>query len=86
MRYLKPIGTPVAKLANLPSESAISFLAAFGSMISAHTMSAQFHADKKISDRELLLTGVLNTVQPHLHEKLYPEKTYEHDRSHTKDE
>jgi len=70
MKYLKPVGTPVAKLANLPSESALSFLAAIGSMITAHTMSAQFHADKKISDRELLLTGVLNTVPFHFKETL----------------
>ena len=70
MKYLKPIGTPVAKLANLPSESALSFLAAIGSMIAAHTMSAQFYADKKISDRELLLTGVLNTVPFHFKETL----------------
>jgi len=70
MKYLKPIGTPVAKLANLPSESALSFLAAIGSMIAAHTMSAQFHADKKISDQELLLTGVLNTVPFHFKETL----------------
>jgi hypothetical protein len=70
MKYLKPIGTPVAKLANLPSESALSFLAAIGSMIAAHTMSAQFYADQKMSDRELLLTGVLNTVPFHFKETL----------------
>jgi hypothetical protein len=70
MKYLKPIGTPVAKLANLPSESALSFLAAIGSMIAAHTMSAKFHADGRISDRELLLTGVLNTVTFHFKETL----------------
>jgi len=70
MKYLKPIGTPVAKLAHLPSESALSFLAAIGSMVAAHTMSAQFHADQKISDRELLLTGVLNTVPFHFKETL----------------
>jgi hypothetical protein len=70
MKYLKPIGTPVAKLANLPSESALSFLAAMGSMIAAHTMTAQFHADEKMTDRDLLLTGVLNTVPFHFKETL----------------
>ena len=70
MKYLKPIGAPVAKLANLPSESALSFLAAIGSMIAAHTMSAQFHADQKMSDQQLLLTGVLNTVPFHFKETL----------------
>ncbi|WP_022665422.1 hypothetical protein [Desulfospira joergensenii] len=70
MKYLKPIGTPVARLANLPSESALSFLAAIGSMIAAHTMAAQFRADHKMSDQELLLTGVLNTVPFHFKETL----------------
>ncbi|MDD9301656.1 MAG: hypothetical protein HUK40_04625 [Desulfobacter sp.] len=70
MKYLKPIGTPVAKLANLPSESALSFLAAIGSMIAAHTMAAQFHGDQKISNQALLLTGVLNTVPFHFKETL----------------
>ena len=70
MTYLKPIGKPVAKLARLPSESAISFLSAIGSMVAAHTMAAQFHADHKLSDRELLMTGVLNTVPFHFKETL----------------
>lgn len=70
MTYLKPIGKPVAKLANLPSESAVSFLSAVGSMIAAHSMAAQFHADGKLTDRELILTGVLNTVPFHFKEVL----------------
>ncbi|SMD01824.1 hypothetical protein SAMN02746065_12141 [Desulfocicer vacuolatum DSM 3385] len=70
MTYLKPIGKPVARLANLPSESAVSFLSAIGSMIAAHSMAAQFHADGKLTDRELILTGVLNTVPFHFKEIL----------------
>ena len=70
MKYLKPIGAPIARLSNLPSESALCFLAGIGSMIAAHTMSAQFHADRKISDGHLLLTGVLNTVPFHFKETL----------------
>jgi hypothetical protein len=70
MKYIAPIGRPVAKLANLPSESAVSFLSAVGSMIAAHTMAAQFHADGRLSNRELILTGVLNTVPFHFKEIL----------------
>lgn len=70
MKYLKPIGRPVARLANLPSESAVSFLAAIGSMIAAHTMAAGFHADNKLSEKELILTGILNTVPFHFKETL----------------
>ncbi len=68
MRYLRPLGKPVARLANLPSESALSFFAAIGSMIAAHTMSAQFRQDGRLTDRELIGTGVLNTVPFHFKE------------------
>ena len=50
MKYLRPVGRPVAKLANLPSESALTFLAGIGSMIAAHTMSARFHQDGKLTE------------------------------------
>ena len=70
MKYLKPIGKPVARLANLPSESALAFLAGIGSMIAAHTMAARFHEDGKLTDGELVVTGVLNTVPFHFKETL----------------
>ncbi|WP_321418647.1 nucleoside recognition domain-containing protein [uncultured Desulfobacter sp.] len=70
MRYLEPVGKPVARAARLPAETAFCFLAAIGSMIAAHTMAAQFHADKRLDDRELRLTGILNTVPFHLKETL----------------
>lgn len=70
MKYLRPIGKPVAKMANLPSESALSFLAAIGSMIAAHTMAARFYQDGKLTSRELTATGVLNTVPFHFKETL----------------
>ena len=68
MRYLQPLGKPVARMANLPSESALSFFSAIGSMIAAHTMSAQFHHDGRLTNRELIATGVLNTVPFHFKE------------------
>ncbi|MCG8614819.1 MAG: hypothetical protein MI802_01275 [Desulfobacterales bacterium] len=70
MRYLKPVGRPVAKAARLPAEAAVSFLAAVGSMIAAHTMAARFHTDGRLTDRELRLTGILNTVPFHVKETL----------------
>ncbi|WP_020587879.1 nucleoside recognition domain-containing protein [Desulfobacter curvatus] len=70
MRYLEPVGKPVARVARLPAETAFCFLAAIGSMIAAHTMAAQFHADGRLDDRELRLTGILNTVPFHLKETL----------------
>jgi hypothetical protein len=68
MRFLRPIGRPVARLANLPTESAVSFLAGIGSMIAAHTISAQNYKDGHLTPRELVLTGVLNTVPFHFKE------------------
>ena len=70
MGHLKPVGKPVARFARLPAETAVCFLAAVGSMIAAHTMAAQFHADGRLDDRELRLTGVLNTVPFHFKETL----------------
>ena len=70
MRYLKPLGRPVARLANLPSESALTFLTAIGSMIAAHTMLAGYYQDGRVTDRELAATGVLNTVPFHFKETL----------------
>jgi len=66
MRRLKPVGKPISRIARLPAETAVCFLAAIGSMIAAHTMAAQFHADGRLNDRELRLTGILNTVPFHL--------------------
>lgn len=70
MTYLRPIGRPVARLAGLPSESAVCFLSAIGSMIAAHTLSARFHSEDRLTDHELVLTGVLNTVPFHFKEML----------------
>ncbi len=70
MRYLRPIGKPVTKLARLPSESALTFLAGIGSMIAAHTMAARFYKDNKLTKQELIVTGVLNTVPFHFKETL----------------
>jgi hypothetical protein len=68
MRFLRPIGKPVARLANLPSESALSFLAGIGSMLAAHTMTAQDYQGGRLTRQELIVTGVLNTVPFHFKE------------------
>lgn len=70
MTYFKPIGKPVAKLARLPSESALCFLTGIGSMIAAHMMTARFYEERKLTFHELMATGVLNTVPFHFKETL----------------
>jgi hypothetical protein len=70
MRRLAPLGKPVARLAHLPTESALTFLASIGSLVAGNTMSAQFHQDGRISGREMVLSAVLNTVPLHFKEAL----------------
>ncbi|WP_373498628.1 hypothetical protein [Desulfococcus sp.] len=70
MRRLEPLGKPLARLARLPTESAVTFLASIGSLVAGNTMSAQFHQDGRISRRELVLSAVLNTVPLHFKEAL----------------
>ncbi len=70
MKKLEPLGKPLAKASNLPSESALSFLAGIGSIVAAHTMIAQFHQDGRVTGREMVLTGVLNTAPFHFKETL----------------
>jgi len=70
MTTLRPVGRPVARLAGLPSESAVSFFSAIGSVIAAHAMAARFYDQGRLTDRELRLTGVLNTVPFHVKETL----------------
>ena len=68
MKFLRPIGKPVARLANLPTESAVSFLAGIGSIIAAHAMTARHARDGLLTRREVVVTGVLNTVPFHFKE------------------
>lgn len=70
MRRLAPLGRPMARLARLPAESAVTFLTSLGSLVAANTMIAQFHQDGRISRRELVLSAVLNTVPLHFKEAL----------------
>lgn len=70
MKKLEPLGKPLAKASNLPSESALTFLAGIGSLVAAHTMIAQFHQDGRVTGREMVLTGVLNTTPFHFKETL----------------
>lgn len=70
MKKLEPLGRPLARVSNLPSESALTFLAGIGSLVAAHTMTAQFHQDGRVTGREMVVTGVLNTTPFHFKETL----------------
>lgn len=70
MRRLEPLARPLARVSRLPSESALTFLTALGSLVTANTMLAQFHQDGRITDRELLVSAVLNAVPLHFKETI----------------
>jgi len=75
MRHLKPLGKPVARVARLPAETAVCFLAAVGSMIAAHTMAAQFHGDARLDDHLYIQPGFrdqlhVNPFNPKQHQRL----------------
>lgn len=67
-KRLEFIGRPLARLANLPHEAGITFLASFGSVIAGNTMLAKLHQERRIDDRQTLLSALLNTIPVYLKE------------------
>jgi len=61
-RYAARLAAPLARRARLGDISAASFTMAFFSGVSANTMLAQAHEDGTISDRELLLSNLFNSL------------------------
>ncbi len=60
MKKLELIGKPLTKVANLPPESGIAFVTAFGSHSAANAMLQELWDNKKITEMEVLLSSVLN--------------------------
>ncbi len=67
-KRLEFIGRPLARLANLPHEAGITFLASFGSVLAGNTMLAKLHQERRIDDRQTLLSALLNTTPVYLKE------------------
>lgn len=61
-KKLEFIGKPLIRLANLPKESAITFLASFGSVLAGNTMLAYLHREKVMDRRQAFLTALLNGI------------------------
>ena len=68
IRRLEFIGTPIARLANLPKESAISFVTSMGSVLAGNTMLAQFYREKTIDAKQTFLSALLNGVPVYIKE------------------
>lgn len=68
MKKLEPLGRPLTRISNLPPQSTLTFLTALGSIFAANTMLMQFRQDRRINDRQLVLSAVLNVVPFHIKE------------------
>jgi len=67
-KKLEFIGRPLVRLANLPGESAITFVTSFGSVLAANTMLAQLYREKIIDRRQTFLSALLNGIPVYIKE------------------
>lgn len=70
MGPLEVIGRPLARAARLPPESVPAFMASIGSLVAGNVILARYREDGVITDRELVLCSVFNTVPLHFKETL----------------
>lgn len=61
MRKLEPVGRPLARWTHLPPESALSFITAFGSILAANAIIANFYQNQKINHKEMILSALFNS-------------------------
>jgi len=67
-KKLEFIGRPLARLANLPHEAGITFLASFGSVLAGNTMLAKLRQERRIDSTQTLLSALLNTTPVYVKE------------------
>jgi len=67
-KRLEFIGRPLARLANLPHEAGVTFLASFGSVLAGNTMLAKLHQERRIDSSQTLLSALLNTTPVYIKE------------------
>lgn len=67
-KKLEFMGRPLARLANLPHESGVTFLASFGSVLAGNTIVAKLYQEGKIDRSQTLLTALLNTTPVYVKE------------------
>ncbi|GAB6147136.1 hypothetical protein [Desulfocicer niacini] len=70
MRKLESVGKPLARISHLPPQSVPAFLTAIGSLAAANVMLSRHYAENLITDKELILGSVFNTVPLHFKETL----------------
>ena len=67
-KKLEFMGRPLVRLANLPYEAGVTFLASFGSVLAGNTITAKLHQEGKIDRSQTLLTALLNTTPVYVKE------------------
>lgn len=67
-KKLEFMGRPLARLANLPHEAGITFLASFGSVLAGNTILAKLRQEKRIDNTQTLLSALLNTTPVYVKE------------------
>ena len=67
-KKLEFMGRPLARLANLPHEAGITFLASFGSVLAGNTILAKLRREKRIDNTQTLLSAILNTTPVYVKE------------------
>ena len=67
-KKLEFIGRPLVRLANLPAESAVCFVTSMGSIVAGNTMLAEFYRAKRMSRKQVFLSGLLNGIPVYIKE------------------
>ena len=67
-KKLEFMGRPLVRLANLPHQAGVTFLASFGSVLAGNTMLAKLHREGRINTRQTLLSALLNTTPVYVKE------------------
>jgi len=67
-KKLEFIGRPLVRLAHLPGEAGVTFVASFGSVLAGNTMIAGLYHQRQINRLQTLLTALLNTTPVYVKE------------------
>ena len=68
MKKFEPLNRPLIKISHLPPEAGLGLVAGIGSTLAANSMLAGFHKDKRISDKEVILSSLLSSTPVYIKE------------------
>ena len=68
MKKFEPLNKPLIKISHLPPEAGISLVAGIGSTLAANSMLARFHKERRINDKEVILSSLLSSTPVYIKE------------------